>query len=639
MKITEIRITPKTRQPRDLLYSEHSSRSRSIHILFHDQSIEQYRFLLRAYREIVSSYLSPTAISVPETFLGSTLQRLETIFQDEGLILEDLYGMGFWLLLQNQNRFYLLTTEEGRAHVRHKGTFHCLKSIDIEGIERLGIPDTRTQQELFPQRLQDAFALWRITAAGDAEFETLMGCSDSHLEAVTDVISDARAEGTRSTRELSLESLLQKVLYLRFEDLPARGRIFESKGSPAMHLSASFGRVHSAALLTISAIIVIAGFIWVGRHLKESTPEVTKSAEQTIPRAASMESPQQLSPVQSEAVSVNEQQPVLDVRLALAWKNTLKKPVTSSPAVEGDRVFYGCRDGKLYAVDRNTGKLLWRYTAAGGIGASPAVSGDRVVCADYTGAVFALDTESGKRLWLRKLPGRIVSSPRISGERIVIGCYDGFARCLSLRDGTVLWKTPTKGRIWGSAAVTEERLFISSYDGHLYAVSPGTGAVQWAYNVGGEVMSSPTVSGRAVVTGGPDGRIHAVDRENGKLLWVFRTGGAVKSSLVADGGRVFVGSHDGNLYCVDSGNGTLLWKFKTGGYVMAKPRIDGNRILFGSYDRVFYCLEAETGTLVDSFTAGGKIYSSPATFGKHVFFGTNSGEFICLVITDEEISS
>ena len=61
------------------------------------------------------------------------------------------------------------------------------------------------------------------------------------------------------------------------------------------------------------------------------------------------------------------------------WKFATKAKVDSSPVVVGNRVFVGSSDGRLYSLDRATGKLLWDYEAGGHFVASPAVAADRLV--------------------------------------------------------------------------------------------------------------------------------------------------------------------------------------------------------------------------------------------------------------------
>lgn len=64
-------------------------------------------------------------------------------------------------------------------------------------------------------------------------------------------------------------------------------------------------------------------------------------------------------------------------------------PVISSPVVSGDVVYVGSTDGRFYALDAVSGKVLWSYDLGAPVTASPAVSGNTVYIASFDGTVYA----------------------------------------------------------------------------------------------------------------------------------------------------------------------------------------------------------------------------------------------------------
>ena len=62
--------------------------------------------------------------------------------------------------------------------------------------------------------------------------------------------------------------------------------------------------------------------------------------------------------------------------------------VDASPVIVGQRVFAAAADGRLYALDLQTGKLLWEHQAGGGFAGSPAVAAGRLVIASDEGVVY-----------------------------------------------------------------------------------------------------------------------------------------------------------------------------------------------------------------------------------------------------------
>src|SRR5438309_1152012 len=68
----------------------------------------------------------------------------------------------------------------------------------------------------------------------------------------------------------------------------------------------------------------------------------------------------------------------LENKLTLLWSFKTEKPVKSSPAIVGNRVYVGSDDGRLYAIDFAKGIKLWDFKTEGTVESSPLVMGNRV---------------------------------------------------------------------------------------------------------------------------------------------------------------------------------------------------------------------------------------------------------------------
>lgn len=643
MKIIERSFTPKSEQKTALVYSEHSSLARSLHLFFLHESAEQQQFLLDAFKETVRRYLSPSELKPPLALLASLIECYESIQEERGLAPADLQGMGLFVMLQQGGSVYLVTSLDRQVHIRLGDQVHCLGAEDHASFERPEVFDAPTQEELFPRRLRDTLTTFKIAAPAQASLEVVLGCREEELGRIFSAIRDSGFQQSGGMEEVPLDMLSKRALYIRFEGSHASRGATSANESKTISLRAPFGLIHTAAIVATAAVVFIAGAAWIGgRSHKQSSDMPPDAPSQPVHESGGAQpSTEPVASNQGGEQDPTAAESVVDIastRLQSGWTRRFEQAVTSSPVANGQRVIFGCRDGKMRALNALSGAEMWVHEAAGGIGASPAVADGKVIGADYTGAVFALEIETGNPLWSSKLPGRIVSSPCILDERVVVGCFDNFVYCLSVPDGRVLWNADARGRVWGTAAAADETFFIPSYDGNLYALSSGTGEIKWTYKVGGEVLSSPAVAGGNVVVGGSDGRLHAVDRRSGETAWIFRTGAPINSAIFADGDRIFFGSNDTHVFCLDGRAGTLIWKCKTKGYVLGRPCTADGLIFIGSYDKTMYCLHPETGTVIDRFETSGKIYSSPAANQKLLFFGNNEGEFFCLNYSNERSS-
>ncbi len=113
------------------------------------------------------------------------------------------------------------------------------------------------------------------------------------------------------------------------------------------------------------------------------------------------------------------------------WSYKVGDSVLTAPAVVGDRVYFGSRDGRLYCVDAKKGDLIWRYDAGSPVLSSPAVAGEFVYLGSQNGKIYALDRIRGDLRWafdigvMAPSGTKVLSSPAVADGRIYIGCSKG----------------------------------------------------------------------------------------------------------------------------------------------------------------------------------------------------------------------
>ena len=62
--------------------------------------------------------------------------------------------------------------------------------------------------------------------------------------------------------------------------------------------------------------------------------------------------------------------------------------IDSSPAIAGGRVFVGSNDGRLYALDLASGKVVWEHDEGAALSASPALAAGRIVIGSTEGRLL-----------------------------------------------------------------------------------------------------------------------------------------------------------------------------------------------------------------------------------------------------------
>jgi outer membrane protein assembly factor BamB len=111
--------------------------------------------------------------------------------------------------------------------------------------------------------------------------------------------------------------------------------------------------------------------------------ETTLSAPPEASAVTKQESGEEVSP---ETIPVN----------AVTGDNTGEVNPPAEISSVRAKVFFGCNDGILYCLDRDTGKEIWKFHTLGEVRSKPLIIGDKVVFASNDHYFYGLDIKSGQ---------------------------------------------------------------------------------------------------------------------------------------------------------------------------------------------------------------------------------------------------
>ncbi len=279
------------------------------------------------------------------------------------------------------------------------------------------------------------------------------------------------------------------------------------------------------------------------------------------------------------------------------WNFKAKFLVNSSPVIDRKgRIYFGSWDNYLYVLDGD-GNVLWRFKTGGDITQPPITDGDRVYVGSEDGKIYAI--REAEKIWELDLDGWLSTNIVLSIDgTLYFGTSSGKVYAVSY-SGNVLWTFNTRG--WISSAMAMDamgNLYFGSVDNHVYALNRW-GKLLWKYDVGADITAGPVLDsfGRVLV-GTSSGELVALSRK-GEFMWKFDADGAIRSTpAVSKEGFVYFGSEGGELYSLNL-DGSLRWRVSTGDKVESSPLVTKNRIYFGSTDGKFYAVYDTTDGLDD----------------------------------------
>ena len=214
------------------------------------------------------------------------------------------------------------------------------------------------------------------------------------------------------------------------------------------------------------------------------------------------------------------------------WRAQTEGRVRASPAVANGRVYAGSYDGRVYCYDLTSGALRWRYDTEGttlksgsygfdrrSIQSSPAVDNGVVYVGARDGFLYAIDADDGKLRWrVDHKISWIITSPAVSEHTVFAGSSDAhFTQALD-STGTERWRFAADVPVWSSPAVAGDLVYFGDAAGRIHAVDRASGAERWMFRTGATVFSSPVVAGDLVVVGSTDGGVYALRTGTGPAI-------------------------------------------------------------------------------------------------------------------------
>ncbi|MFP4104547.1 MAG: PQQ-binding-like beta-propeller repeat protein [Phycisphaerae bacterium] len=357
----------------------------------------------------------------------------------------------------------------------------------------------------------------------------------------------------------------------------------------------------------------------------------------------------------------------LGTNFAVAWKFKTGGAVVSFPVVDAKRVYAGADDGKLYAIDRQTGKKAWELVVGDAILGTPCLYEGMLYVASSDTRVMAVDPDTGKPKWthyprrmrgktyvLDRQTGKLTSaetsaeknakSPKTQhapGGSEFIAVPENMTRIVDAGTGEARLHPAEiggdmKGAVNAAPTPTDKvRVFLSSYDHKVYALDGETGKKVWSVEADDRINQGSAVHDGKIIFGGCDAMLHLVQIEDGKELEGVLLDSYVPGAPAVADGVAYIGTYEMTFSAVDLKTGELLWDFfdADGEYFQAGA-VGKDHVVVGNDDYSVYCLSRKDGKKLWSFPTRDKIGSTPVICHDKVVVGAGDGNLYVLSLKD-----
>jgi len=138
---------------------------------------------------------------------------------------------------------------------------------------------------------------------------------------------------------------------------------------------------------------------------------------------------------------------------------------------------------RLYAVDIASGKEKWSFKGENWFWARPLVAGNTVYAPNLDGRVYALNLQTGRPAWekpFQTVPeSPIRSGPALAGGVLVVADRQGMVYGLSPDDGSLKWGPILLNKaVLADPELLGQEVVISAQGGDLFRLDPSNGSLQ-----------------------------------------------------------------------------------------------------------------------------------------------------------------
>lgn len=234
------------------------------------------------------------------------------------------------------------------------------------------------------------------------------------------------------------------------------------------------------------------------------------------------------------------------------WKHTTTDGIVSDVCRAGDRLLVITRGDSLLCLEAAGGRRVWSFHGVEPLYPmayrSPAVAGERVFFGGSNGTVHAINLGTGRELWKQDVRGRISTGILALGDALYLGVGEGDVYRLRQDTGAVEARLSLGASTEGPPTPAGDSLILLAGDRSLTCVDRSLAAVRWRRDLPGRLSSSrPYLRRDELLAGTVEGELMAFRVSDGLPRWSHTLSGVIRGIGTSD--RVlYVGTQGGMVY-------------------------------------------------------------------------------------------
>tara|TARA_A200000113_G_scaffold2110_1_gene2315 strand:- start:245 stop:1375 length:1131 start_codon:yes stop_codon:yes gene_type:complete len=215
------------------------------------------------------------------------------------------------------------------------------------------------------------------------------------------------------------------------------------------------------------------------------------------------------------------------------WNKKLDIDISTGITLGFNKLLLSSSNGEVFCLSKDLGETIWQYSTSGEVLSPPATNGDIVAIQNIDGRVTAVDLETGEFRWdyrsvIPNLTLRGTSEPSFYEGFLYIGFANGNLAKIEPRSGVTQWEIPITtsketseiGRIVdidGNFVFSSGIAFVATFQGDVAALDTRSGRFIWKEktSTANDLLS---FRGKIILIDEKD-QVLAYSQNSGKLEW------------------------------------------------------------------------------------------------------------------------
>jgi outer membrane protein assembly factor BamB len=249
------------------------------------------------------------------------------------------------------------------------------------------------------------------------------------------------------------------------------------------------------------------------------------------------------------------------------FRQQLTSEILSSPEIRENLLVVQAQNGHVFGFDLTTQEQKWLYDASLPLlslrgTADPVITEKAIYTGFANGKVVALDNETGVSLWERRVSipsgksdleklADVDGTPLVDQDTLYAVGFNGFIRAIDLYSGRVRWQKEFSS--WVGPAFGFGQVYVALDNGQIVAIDDRSSSVNWKLDdLSYRRLTRPVVMGNYLVVGDYDGYLHFISQLSGTFADRIRIDSdGLLSPPVVVGNTLYIYSSDGTLAAVE----------------------------------------------------------------------------------------